>query len=139
VVITRPQNLVHQIAIAGQENQTLGILVQPTNGENPLAVANMVDDVPALRRVRGADHTHWFVQGNKYQVLLVSRLDFLAVDRDRVTGQHLIAHMGCFPVNGHIAILDVPVRLTPGAKATFADVFVEAGRRLAGHGLPVRA
>ena len=137
MVVARAQDFVHQIAIAGEENQPLGVLVQSANGEDPLTMAHMVDDVTALRRVGGADHAHGLVEGDKDQVLFVSRLDQLAVHRDLVAGQHLIAHLGRLAINGNVAVLDIAVGLPPGTHATLADVFVEAGGVFAGHGSPV--
>ena len=127
MIIAGAQDLVHQIAIAGQENQPLGILVEPANGENPFTVADKTLDVVFLRAVGGADNTHRFVQGNEHQIFFVSRLHHLAVDLHHIPGQHLIAHLGPAAVDVHVALLDEPVGIPTGAHTALADVFVQSG------------
>jgi len=140
VIITRPQDLVDQIAVAGHKNQPLGILVQPADRENSHRVPDKALNIVALGAVGGADNAHRLVQSDEYLIFFSTGLNDLAVDHDRVRRQYLITNAGALAVDSHITLLDISVGLAPRTNAALADVFVQAcGRRLghAGHRLGV--
>ena len=135
MVVSGAQNLVDQVTIAGHEDQALGVLVQPPDREDTFAVADKPLDVVFLGAVGGADDAHRLVQGNKDQIFFSARFDHLAIDLDRIPGQHLIPYSGTLAVDVDVALLNIAISLSAGTQAAFADVFVESGGITSGHRL----
>ena len=75
MIVTRTEDLIHQIAVIGEENQPLGVFIQAANREHAFAVVNKIDNVIALAIFGGADNTDGFVQGDKYQIFGFPRLN----------------------------------------------------------------
>ncbi|OEG06286.1 hypothetical protein BFG06_19090 [Aeromonas caviae] len=136
VIVARPQDLVHQIPVVGEEDEPLGVLVQAPYGEDAGAVVDEVDDVVLLPRLRGADDAHRLVEGDEDQAVGLARLDHLTVDLDQIPGKHLIPHPGPLAVDEDVALLDETIGLTTGADAALADVFVQAHGFIGQHGSP---
>ncbi len=57
MIVTRTEDLIHQIAVIGEENQPLGVFIQAANREHAFAVVNEIDNVIALAIFGGADNT----------------------------------------------------------------------------------
>src|SRR5690606_18354848 len=127
MVVAGPQDLVDQIAVAGHENQPLGIFIQTADGENPLTVADKALNVVFLRTVGGTDHAHRLVERNKDQIFLIPRLHHLAVHLHGVAGHDLITHLRPLPVDEDITLLNVTISIAPGTHPAFADVLVQTG------------
>src|SRR5690606_4505302 len=112
----------------GQQDQPLGILVEPPDREDPSLVADEVDDVVLNPGFGGADHTDRRVERD-VDVLLLTLGDGAGAPR-RGVAPHLdrLPHLRTppAPVDGHPAFGNQAVGLATGAEAGFADVFVEA-------------
>src|SRR5690606_16536246 len=124
------QDLVDDVAVTGQQDQPLGILVEPPDREDPPVMAHEVDDVVLDPGFGGADHADRFVERD-VDVLLLALGDGagpqrLAVDPYLVTLAHLRTDPAPDAVDGHPAFGNQAVGLATGAEAGFADVFVEA-------------
>ncbi len=65
VVIGSAQDLVHDVAIVGEKDESLTGLVQTTDGEYPLGVLEKVDDVVFLSfGIGGANNAHGFIKSD---------------------------------------------------------------------------
>jgi len=91
MVVARAQDFVDQIAVIGEKNKPLGILVEATNGKNAHAVINKIDDIVSHRTLGSAFHAHWFIEGDKNQSFFIARFDLLAVDFHQVIGKNQVA------------------------------------------------
>ena len=110
MIVTRTEDLIHQIAVIGEENQSLGVFIQAANREHAFAVVNEIDNVIALAIFGGADNTDGLVQGDKYQIFGFPRFNQLTVYFHNVAGFHLIANGGSLAIKEHIALLDIAIR-----------------------------
>ena len=89
---------------------------------------NKLNDIILLAGFGGTDNAHWFIQRDKYEILLFLRLDLLTVDLNQVSRHHLIASGRTATVNPHVALLHKAVGLTAGAHTTLANVLIDTGR-----------
>ena len=138
VIVARPQDLVHQIPVVGEEDEALGVLVEAPYGEDAGAVVDEIDYVVLLPRLCGGDYAHRLVQHDEDQAVRFARLYHLTVDLDQIPGKHLIADPGPLAVDVDMALLDEAVGLATGADAALADVFVQAHGFIGQHGSPAR-
>ncbi len=124
MVVTGPQDLIHQIAVVSEENQPLRVFIQTANREDAAAVVDEIHDVVALAIFRGTDNANRFIQRDKYQVFFVPWLDQLTIHFDHIARNDLIANGGAFTVDKHVALFDVTVSLAARADPALANVFV---------------
>ncbi len=136
MIVARPQDLVHQIPVVGEEDEPLGVLVEAADGEDAGTVVDEVDDVVLLPRLRGTDDAHRLVEGDEDQAVRLPRLDHLAVHLDQIPGKHLIPHPGPLAVDEDVALLDEAIGLPARADAALADVLVQAHGFIGQHGTP---
>ena len=124
------QDRVDDVAVAGQQDQAFRILVQTPDREDPLLVADEIDDVALHVGLGGAGHADRLVQGDIDVPALAlgrrPRLQRLAVDAHLVAFAHFGADPAALSVDRDPAFADQPVGLAPRAVAGVADVFVEA-------------
>eukprot|EP00163_Fabomonas_tropica_P020575 TRINITY_DN36447_c0_g1_i1.p5 TRINITY_DN36447_c0_g1~~TRINITY_DN36447_c0_g1_i1.p5 ORF type:complete len:135 (-),score=25.54 TRINITY_DN36447_c0_g1_i1:1663-2067(-) len=133
MIVASSENLVHQIAIAGHENEPLGVFVQAADGENSGIVANKPLDIVTFSAVRGADNAYGLVECDEYQVFFGPGSDKLVINFHRVAGHHLVSDLRALAVNEHLTLLNVTISLAARTQPAFADVFVEAFGGGAGH------
>src|SRR5690606_20148654 len=121
---------VDDVAVAGQQDQALGILVQAADREDPLLVADEVDDVALHRRLGGAGDADRLVQGDVDVPALppggAAHPQGLAVDLDLVALADLRTDARAHAVDRDPAFADQAVGLAPRAEAGVADVLVES-------------
>ena len=127
VIVFRTQDLVDDVAVVGQQDQALGILVQPANGEYPLGMADQVDDIAVDMRLCRAGDSHRFIESDVNLRLL--NADDLAVDANLILRADSRAEERTVPIASDASGFDPLVRLAPGTHAGFADVFVESQAR----------
>src|SRR5690606_11603741 len=129
-LVFRPQDGVDDVAVAGQEDQAFGILVQAPARENPLLVADEVDDVALHRRLGGAGDADRLVERDVDVPALApggaAEPHGLAVELDLVAPADLGADARAHAVDGDPALADEAVGLAPRAEAGVADVLVES-------------
>lgn len=126
VVVFCAQDFVDDVPITGQENQSLAVFVESADGENPLGVLDVVDDVVAFGLdVRGADDANGLVECD-IDVLLGWLGNQSAVDADFVARLDFGAHFGYLAVDGHAAFLDELVGSPSGTKADLTQVFIDS-------------
>ena len=127
VGVAGPQDLVDDVAVTGQKDQAIGGLVEATDREDPLGMADVVNDVAFHVALGGTGDAHRLVEGQIDRFLL--GLQRLAVDQHLIARRDLGAHLGDDTIDGHSPFGDMAVRLAPRAEARFADELVEAGKR----------
>ena len=127
VLVAGPQNLIHDVAVAGQKNQARRILIEPPDGKHAGGVVHVVHDVAAHARLAGARHAHRLIKGQVHGVFGLFGLQLVAVHAYTVARAHLVANLGRLAVEEHRALLDVAVGLAARAHAAFADEFIETG------------
>ena len=64
VAVLDTKDLVHDVAVVGQEDQALRVLVEPPDRKNPLAVPDEVDDVVGDIALGRAGDSAWLVEGD---------------------------------------------------------------------------
>src|SRR5690606_123231 len=124
------QDGVDDVAVAGQQDQAPGILVQPPDREDPLLVADEIDDVARYRRLGGAGDADRLVQGDVDMPALAlggaAHPQRLAVDPDLIVLADLGADARAHAVDRDPALADQPVGLAPRAETGVADVLVQS-------------
>lgn len=131
VIVLGAQDLVDDIAVAGEQNQTVGFLVQTPDGKDALAVADEVHDIAAHMPFRGAGDAHRLVERDVDASRLMlglahAALHRLAVDADLILLADLLAQLHRLAVDRDAPGGDERIGLAARAQAGFADVFVEA-------------
>lgn len=122
VIVSSAENLVHDVAIIGEENEALGGFVQSTNREEAFLVPDKGDDILGLFKISGADDTHGFVEGD-IQRLRFS-LEGFTIDEDDIARIDTISCSGGFSVERHPAAIDQSVGFPAGADTGLADEFI---------------
>ena len=82
MVVAGAQDLVHQIAMVGEEDQPLRIFIQTADRKDTLAVIDEIDNVVALAVFRGAHNADRLIQRNQYQIIRFARLNQPSVHFD---------------------------------------------------------
>ncbi|MNG83873.1 hypothetical protein D3C79_426050 [compost metagenome] len=139
VVVTGTQDLVHQIAVVGKEDQPLRVFIQPPDREDTGTVVDEIDNIVFLTVFGGADDTHRLVQRNKNQVVFVTGFNKLPINLDHVASEYPIAERYALTVDKNIALFDVTIGIATRADAALANIFVEAYRWFSQHGSSVNA
>ena len=126
VVVLRAKDLVDDVAITGQEYQTIAVLVQAPDGEDPLLVIDELDDGVLLSfRVLRRHDANRLVEGN-VDVPGLRFSNASAVDFHFIVRADPGAHFRPFAIDGYPTLAQQLVRLPPGTEAGFAQVFVDA-------------
>src|SRR5208283_5986726 len=131
VVVFGAQDFVDDVAVVGEQNQSLGILVQTADREDPLAVPDELDDVVLDLEVGGAGDARRLVE--RHVDMLFFRADELAVQAHLVACRHLRTEDGAYAVAGDASRFDPLVGFAPRTRTGFADVFVEPHAPLPPH------
>jgi hypothetical protein len=124
MIVFGTEDLVDDIAVVREEDQTLRVLVQSPYGKDALRVPDEIDDVVLDVGFRGAGNSDGLIEGN---------IDLLFFDADRLTVDAYVvavhdprAQRGELTVASNAARIDPLVRLTPRTDAGFADVLIES-------------
>ena len=130
VMVFRSQQFVDDVAIAGQQDQTLGILVEPTNRKDALLMVDEVDDVALHLAFGCAGDANRLVQRD-IDMLAHTRRNRpgpnpLALDHHLVAFGILVADPRNLPIQHDLARCNQTIRLTSRAMTGVADVFVQA-------------
>ena len=105
VVVPSPQDLVDDVPVVRQEDESFARLVEAADREDARGVANVVDDVVGLDAcIGGADDAHGLVE-RQVHPLVVGRTDLLAIDAHGVPRSHLRTQLGNCAIDG-----DSPLR-----------------------------
>ena len=132
VVVFRAQDLVDDVAIAGEQDQPFGILVQPADREDPLRVVDEIHDVAGHALVGGAGDADRLVQRDVDRLLRRrrggqhARPDDLAIHAHLVAVQRLGTGADHLAVDAHAAGEQPLVGFAARTQAGFADVLVYA-------------
>lgn len=118
------QDLVDDIAVVGQEDESGRILVEPAYRENSFFMADLCDDVTRYVGLTGRRDSDWFV------ILEVDGRhppwnDFPVMGND-VAGAYLVAVLGDAFVDRHQPGFDESVSLPPRADPMLREEFVDA-------------
>src|ERR1700678_4297623 len=124
MIVLGTQYLVDDVAVVGQQDQTLRVLVQPSNRKDALGIPHQIDDVVLDMSFGGAGNSHRLVQSDVDLFFLGA--DRLAVDAYHIALADLGSQGGGVAVAGHAPRIDPLVRLAPRADAGFADVLIES-------------
>lgn len=127
VIVLGTQDHIHDVAVVRKQDQPLGVLVQPPDRENPLGMANEIDNVAidvALGRAGNADG---FIQADVDVPLL--RADHALVHADFIALVDLRAELGTLAVDGHPAAGDPGIGFAARADSGFTDVFIQSHGR----------
>src|SRR6202022_2670400 len=123
MIVFGTEDLIDDVAVVRQEDQTLRVLVQAPDRKDAFWVPDEVDDVVLDVGLRGAGHSHRLIEG---------QIDLLFLGADRLTiDAYLIAIVDSSAQSGHLTVAGNParinpfIRLAPRADAGFADVLVE--------------
>src|SRR5450631_2324352 len=126
VVVLSPQDLVDDVAVVGQQDQALGILIEAPYGKYPFLVPDKFDDVAIDVRFAGAGDANRLVQRDVNVLLALA--DRLAVDAHFVTDTDLGAEHGGLAVAGNAPLLDPLVGLAARTGTRLADELVQSQR-----------
>jgi hypothetical protein len=125
--VARVGHAQRELAVVGEDDQTLRTVVEATDREH--ALAHLAAEGIEHRRtafgvVVGRDHTGRFVQQDIAQRL--RRPEALAIDLDRVGGKvGLVPELGRPTVDGHAPFPDPILRVAAGAHAGAGDQLLD--------------
>ncbi len=124
VAVLGPQDLVDDVAVVREQDESGGVLVQSSNGEDACGVLDRGDDVAFdVRFARRRDP-------DRLVVLEIdpprSPWDRTAVQLDPVAGSHRITQDRPAAVQRDAPLLHQPVRLSPRADPLFRKKFIDA-------------
>lgn len=125
MLVTGPQDLVHDIAIVGQEDQAFRVFIEPPNGKYAFGIVDITDDVPPDIFVCSGGDAHRFIERKDDHFLLIGRFQDAAIHYHLIPFPITVAGNRNFIVQQYPAGLDQAVRFPSGAIAGFADVFVQ--------------
>ena len=127
MVVARPQDLIDDVAVAGQQDEAFAGFVEAPDGENAFRIVDEINDIVLFpRSIRGANNSYRLVE-SEVNMLPARFGDGLPVYADFVVFRDLRTHLRDFPVNGHAVLLDQLIGFPARAKADLAQVLVDAG------------
>ena len=112
VIVTCPEDFVYDITVVGQKDEPLGVFVQPTYGEDPLAVLDVRNDIIPYVPFRGRSYSHGFIQRDKHHILDWPRLQPMSIHLHPVTGHDLIPYDRLSVIDKNNALLNKTVGFT---------------------------
>src|SRR5690606_33476852 len=104
MAILGTEHLVDNIAVVRQQNESIGILIEPANREYALRVIDEIDDVALDMPLCGRCNADRLVQGNID--ILRLRFDRAAFDANIVAFAHLAAKLSYSPINRNLPFGD---------------------------------
>ena len=126
------QQFIDDVAVAGQQNQTFGILVQSADRKDALLVIDEIDDVAFHALVGRAGDADRFVQRDIDVLagagLYIADTQGLAVDQDGIALLDPRAQRWLVAIDADPAFLDQRIGLAPGTEAGVGDEFVDTHR-----------
>lgn len=125
VIVLGTQDLVDDIAVAGEQDQTVRVLVEAADGKDALAVPDEIDDVALDVSLGGAGHACRFVKAD-VDLLFFLRADHPLVDPHLVAVIDLAAELRAHAVDRDPALGNPGIRLAPRAQTGLADVFIQS-------------
>jgi hypothetical protein len=126
VVVLGAQHLVDDVAVVGQQDQPLRVLVEPPDREDPLGVIDEVDDVAGDVALGGARDPDRLVERDVDRPRLLARAaDALAVEAHVVAVLDLGPERGGHAVDGDAALGDEGVGFATRARPALAQVLVQ--------------
>lgn len=130
VIILRPQDLIHDVAVIGEQNQAFGVLVESADGKNPLAMIDELEDVALDVRFGRRGNADWLIEGNIDPFFLGPHKR--AIDAHFIPIGHLCTENGAAAVARDPSGFDPFVGFAPRTDTRFADELIEphASRRL---------
>jgi len=124
MLVTRTQYFIYNIAVTGEKNKSLRILVKPADRKDPFCVIDIIYNVVPDVRLGCTGNTRWFIKGEEDDVLGLPGFNGVSVYHYLVGGEYAVTDLRFSAVDENLALFNVPVGLTPGTYPAFADVFV---------------
>jgi len=112
-----------ELPVVGHQQETFGVLIQTTDGVDPLGVPDEIYDVVPVTMVTGAGDPTWLVENEDYVLLDLG--DGFAIDTHVITIEDLVTHDRCTSVDGYTALFDKAICSPAGCHPGFADELVE--------------
>jgi hypothetical protein len=122
--VLNPQDLVDDISVIGQENETGRILVEPSNREDSGGMTDFSDDVSRHMQFGGGRHSDGLVIFDVDN--LVTALQNRAVTRHQILGRDLIPEFGDHAVDRDTTFGNQSISLPSGTQALFGKKFIDA-------------
>ena len=123
--IAGPQNLVDDVAVVGQKNQSFRVLIKPSDRKEPFRILQIADDVVGDLFIRGADDARRLIQRD------IDRLDFASdhppIQLDYIARRNTITGSCGTAINRNATFLDETVGFAAGTDSRLTDVLVETG------------
>ena len=130
----RSQNLVHDVPVVREQDETGRVLVESADWKDPLRMADFRNDITRYMRLTGRRHTHRLV------ILDIewgcSPGNHLSIPRDDVVGTDLVSQAGRPLIDGHATGFDQTIGFSPGTDAVLCEKFIDAksiGHRVASY------
>jgi len=118
------ENLIHDVAIVRQQDQTGRILVQPSDGENPLRMSDLSNNIPRNMR---------FARGRDADRLMIFDIEIRSAPRHHATlagndviGRYLVAEFRRPAVDRDGARLNETVCLASGTDPMLCKELIDA-------------
>jgi len=126
VIVFRTQDVVDDVAIVGEQNQTFRFLVQPADREDALFMTDEVHDVVTHTVFGGAGDADRFVEADVDLLFLFAPANNASVGAHLVAFRNLRTQLSAFAIDGHTPLGNQGIGLAARAHAGFAEKFVEA-------------
>lgn len=125
MAVSCPHDFVHQIPLIGKQQKSLRLLIQPPHRINPKRIIQIIchRGLPALLP-RTAYNAPWLIK--KQEHLLPFFCHRTSVHTDRRIRQDFIPRLKNPACAAHSPLLQKPVRLSPGAHACLAQIFIDS-------------
>lgn len=138
VVVVSAEDLIDDIAIAGEEDESFTGFIESPDGEDAFGVFDVVDDVILFDAcIGGANDPDRFMEGDVHR-FGISVYDGFAIDAHIIIGTHFRPHFGHLPVDRHPfrfnELIGRPTRAVP----YLAEVFVNPHLLFTRHGRKFR-
>lgn len=130
MLIASPEDLVDDVAIVCEEDESLRGFVQSADREEALLVPDIGDDVFGFFGIGGTNDPYRLIERDVQGLWF--GLERFSIDTDNVSRKYPIARPGGFTIQGYSAAIDQPVSFPARADTGLADVLVEADRIVVG-------
>ena len=102
VLITCTKNLVHDITIAGKNNQTLRIFVESSHRKDTLAISDVVNYIVFVRRISCTGNAHRFIEKDVYIIFFCTGLNHNTINPYNIFGTYTVSQYCGLAIDSYI-------------------------------------
>ena len=130
MMISCPENLIHQFSIIGHKDQPFRIFIQPAHRVNSLRIMKEIHDVIFFFFLGGANDPFWLIHRQQHPFAADFKLGahFFSIHTYFLSRFYLLPQFGRDTVDQDTSFFHIAIRLPPGTDSGVTEIFIQPDR-----------